>query len=77
MRRRITDDDIISYLYGETSEEESRWIENLMKTDKKLRALCDSYQRLLRELDGYSVSPSPGFTKRVMDRIAGKIHEES
>lgn len=70
---RITPEDLVRYLYNETSEQKTTLIKAALQTDWNLR---ESYEKLLNshnDLNSIRFSPRPGSINRILE-YASKKH---
>ena len=58
MIKLFTQNDLIKFLYHETSEEESREISNALKCDSELQALFNDLKETVEHLDKDAMEPS-------------------
>ena len=58
MIKTITNDDLIRYVYGETSESENEQIENAVCWDKEMKNDLSDFQFLKKEIRKIDMSPS-------------------
>ena len=58
MIKIFTQNDLIKFLYHETSEEESREISNALKCDSELQAMFNDLKASVEQLDKASLEPS-------------------
>lgn len=58
MTKIFTHDDLIRYVYEETTAEENRLIEKALAIDNALLEQCQELQRIKEQLDGSMMSPS-------------------
>ncbi|MFI5171792.1 MAG: hypothetical protein ACHQFW_05345 [Chitinophagales bacterium] len=65
MNKNITQDNLIRYIYHETTEEESSLIEETLLSDWELKELYESLLESKADLDKVRISPS----QKVIDKI--------
>ncbi|MEZ5014089.1 MAG: hypothetical protein R2794_07345 [Chitinophagales bacterium] len=65
MTKTITQDNLIRFMYGETTPEESSLIEEALRSDWELKELYETLQEGKAELDKVKLSPR----KEVVDKI--------
>lgn len=65
MTKNITQDNLIRYIYHETSAEEAGLIEEALQSDWELKEVYEILVESKAELDKVKVSPSP----KVIDKI--------
>lgn len=58
MTKIFTHDDLIRYVYKETTSEENRLIEKALAIDTALLEQCQELQRIKEQLDGSMMTPS-------------------
>ena len=58
MIKVFTQNDLIKFLYHETSEEESREISNALKCDSELQGLLDELKVTIAQLDNTHLEPA-------------------
>jgi hypothetical protein len=58
MIKTFTQDDLIRYLYHETTEKEEQEINKALLTDTELRAMYTSMLAIKKEMDASHVEPS-------------------
>jgi hypothetical protein len=69
---KVTPEDLVRYLYNETSDQKSAAIRAALQTDWNLR---ESYEKLLnshKNLDTIKVSPRPESVNRILAYAAKK-----
>lgn len=59
MIKTFTQDDLIRYLYHETTEKETQEINRALLTDSELQAMYTSMSALKKEMDASQLEPSP------------------
>jgi hypothetical protein len=62
-----TTEDLLQYVYGETSQENSASIEKALFTDWALKEKVDLLNSCLQELDGMVTSPRPQSVMAILD----------
>lgn len=67
MTKNITQDNLIRYIYQETTEEESSLIEEALAGDFELKELYDSLLEGKAELDKVRMSPRQEVVNKIMD----------
>lgn len=65
MIKKFTQDDILKYIYKETSKEDSQLIKALIDTDPELKAVYNQLKDLKKDLDFLSRKPS----EKIVDNI--------
>ena len=71
MTKTFTQDDLIRFIYRETTEEETQEINRVLKTDPELNR---KYRELLlsaKRLDKATVEPSSGTIERIINYVRG------
>ncbi|MBX2957576.1 MAG: hypothetical protein KF846_15535 [Cyclobacteriaceae bacterium] len=58
MIKTFTQDDLIRYLYHETTEKETQEINKALLTDSELQAMYTSMSALKKEMDAAKLEPS-------------------
>jgi len=67
MTKNITQDNLIRYIYQETSQEESSLIEEALATDYELKELYESLLESKSELDKVRISPPQDVVDKIME----------
>lgn len=70
MNQKFTQEDILQYIYEETSAEKSRAIEEQMNKDRALKLFYLETRDLLKKLDYLKETPSLTTTNIVMEEIS-------
>ena len=70
---QITQEDLVRYLYNETSDKKSELISEALETDMKLRDTFDALLLAKKNLEEIDLSPRPESIERIL-QYAGK-HE--
>ncbi len=66
MIKTFTQDDVIKYIYKETSKEVAQEIENAFLCDAELREFYKQMSALIHQMDGLYKSPPDRVTKNIM-----------
>ena len=66
MIKTFTLDDLIRFLYHETSEEESREINRALLCDSELQALFNELKTTIKQLDDAQLEPSPSVLLNIL-----------
>lgn len=69
---QITQDDLLRYVYRETSPEKSALIESALKTDYRLRESLNQLKAMQNKLDELKASPSDDVMQRIFKYAASK-----
>lgn len=69
---QITQEDLLRYAYGETSEKKSAAIESALKNDFKLRESLEQLKTMQSALDTLKASPSEDVMQRIFNYAASK-----
>ncbi len=69
---QISQEDLLRYSYGETSEQKSAAIESALKTDFKLRESLDQLLVVQRKLDTLKAGPSDQVMQRILKYAESK-----
>ena len=79
MTKIFTKDDMVRYIYGETSQNENILIEILLTTDPELRHIYHQLNDMKREIEEYEVTPSPAVIEKILDysRYSKDLHSIS
>lgn len=67
----FTQNDLIRFLYHETSEEENREIKRALQFDSVLSLQFEEIQSVSKNLDGTLVEPSDGVVERILNYSRG------
>jgi len=71
----ITQDDLLLYLYGETSPEMNIEIQNALEQDWNLKELFTQLEKTKSELDGFEMSPSENSVNRIIKYAESRVEE--
>ena len=71
MIKVFTQNDLIKFLYHETSEEESKEINKALKCDSELQALFDELKATIAQLDEAQVEPSAASVLNILSSSRG------
>ena len=66
MIRTFTETDLIRYLYRETSEKETKEIDNALICDSELQALYADLSAIKRNMDSAQVEPSAAAVDKIL-----------
>lgn len=69
---QISQEDLLRYSYGETSDQKSAAIEAALKTDFKLKESLEQLKAMHRKLDTLKASPSDKVMERIFKYAASK-----
>jgi hypothetical protein len=72
---RVTTEDLLRYLYHETSKKESAAIKAELKINGPLKEAFDTFVSVHKNLDEVHVSPSEGSFKRITDYANKAINQ--
>ncbi|MDX2305367.1 MAG: hypothetical protein NW226_21330 [Microscillaceae bacterium] len=67
MTRTFTQDDLIRYIYGETSDQENQMIKTLLATDTDFQDKYQYFLEVVSEMDSLSEAPSERVIQRIID----------
>lgn len=67
MTKVFTQDDLIRYIYGETSNNENEKIESLLCSDDKFQELYTQLQAIRKGIDHIQNRPSETVIQRILD----------
>ena len=71
----ITQDDLLLYLYGETSPEKNIEIQNALEQDWNLNEIYSQLEKTKSELDGFEMSPSENSVNRILKYAETQVEE--
>ncbi|MBK6265967.1 hypothetical protein JKA74_13070 [Marivirga sp. S37H4] len=71
MTKIFTHDDLIRYVYEETTTEENRLIEKSLAVDSALLEQCQELHRIKEQLDGSMMSPSEKTINTILEYSKG------
>ena len=71
MIKVFTQKDLIKFLYHETSEEESKEINNALKCDSELQALFNELKATIAQLDDAQLEPSAASVLNILSYSRG------
>lgn len=69
---QITQEDLLRYSYGETSEHKTALIEEALKKDFKLKESYEQLKAMQQSLDSLKSSPSDEVMQRIFKYAASK-----
>lgn len=69
---QITQEDLLRYSYGETSDQKSALIEEALKKDFKLKESFEQMKAMQHSLDSLKASPSESVMQRIYKYAASK-----
>jgi len=67
MTKTITRDDVLRYLYKETSQEENLAIEKQLLVNTALMEFCNQAKSTMNELERLQLEPSAKIQQKIMD----------
>lgn len=76
MIETFTKNDLIRYLYHETTEEEARKIRSALAADQKLAAVFEELCQLKDQLDGAMLEPSASTIANILHYARGVVEKE-
>jgi hypothetical protein len=76
MTKTITQENLISFLYGETSKEESSFIEEVLRSDWKLNEVYNTFLENKTLMDIGMSSPRSIIIKRILEYSASTSPQE-
>jgi hypothetical protein len=72
----ITQDDLLLFLYGETSPEKNIEIQNALEQDWNLKEMYAQLEKTKNELDGFELmSPSENSVNRILKYAESQVEE--
>jgi len=71
MTKVFTQNDLIKFLYHETSEEESREINRALLCDSELQALFNELKAMIAQLDDAQMEPSTSTVLNILSYSRG------
>ncbi len=77
MQKTITQEDLLRYIYKETSKEESKIIEESINKDRALKLFYLETMDTIKHLDKINLSPSPTSLSIILDEAAQSNHLET
>ena len=66
MTKTFTQDDIIRYIYGETTEQENQSIQALLATDTDFQEKYQHFLAVVSEMDSLSEAPPDRVIKKII-----------
>lgn len=73
----ITQEDLLLYLYGETSPEQTQEIKIALEQDWNLKEAYLQLEQTKNELDGFSLSPSESSVNKILKYAEIQVEELS
>lgn len=70
MNQKFTQEDLIQYIYNETSPEKSKSILDQINKDRATKLFYLETKDLLKKLDGFKENPSPTSLNIVMEQVS-------
>lgn len=76
MIKTFTQNDLIRYLYHETTEKEEQEINKALLADSELRAMYTSMSAIKKEMDNAQLEPSPATVLNILSYARSKQHQK-
>jgi hypothetical protein len=76
MIKTFTQNDLMRYLYHETTEKEEQEISKALLSDTELRAMYTSMVALKKELDKAQLEPSPSTVLNILSYARNEQHQK-
>ena len=76
MIKTFTQNDLMRYLYHETTEKEEQEISKALLTDSELRELYASMLALKKEMDKAQLEPSPQTVLNILSYARAEQHQK-
>ena len=77
MIKTFTQNDLMRYLYHETTEKEEQEISKALLTDTELRAMYTSMVALKKEMDKAQLEPSAGTVLNILSYSRSQQHQKT
>ena len=71
MIKTFTQDDLIRFLYRETSEEENKELKKALTHEPELKVQLEELQATIKNLDGTLMNPSDDVVNRILSYSKG------
>lgn len=76
MIKTFTQNDLIRYLYHETTEKEEQEINKALLSDSELRAMYTSMSAIKKEMDNAQLEPSPATVLNILSYARTEQHQK-
>lgn len=76
MIKTFTKNDLIRYLYHETTEKEEQEINQALLSDSELRAMYTSMTAIKKEMDNAQLEPSPATVLNILSYARTEQHQK-
>lgn len=76
MIKTFTQNDLIRYLYHETTEKEEQEINKALLADSELRAMYTSMSAIKKEMDNAQLEPSPATVLNILSYARTEQHQK-
>lgn len=76
MIKTFTQNDLIRYLYHETTEKEEQEINKALLSDSELREIYTSMSAIKKEMDGAQLKPSPTTVLNILSYARTGQHQK-
>lgn len=77
MIKTFTQNDLMRYLYHETTEKEEQEINKALLSDTELRAMYTSMVALKNEMDKAQLEPSPSTVLNILSYARSEQHQKT
>jgi hypothetical protein len=77
MIKTFTQNDLIRYLYHETTEKEEQEINKALLSDSELRAMYTSMTAIKKEMDKTQLEPSPATVLSILSYSRSEEHQKT
>lgn len=76
MIKTFTQNDLIRYLYHETTEKEEQEIDKALLSDSELRSMYTSMSAIKKEMDSAQLEPSPTTVLNILSYARTEQHQK-
>lgn len=76
MNHTFTSEDILLYIYNETTDTQTKAIESALKTDALLKAKYNNLVEMIHSVDDFEINPSDTSVKIILEASAIAHSEE-
>ena len=76
MTKTFTQNDLMRYLYHETTEKEEQEINKALLSDSELRAMYTSMSTIKKEMDSAQLEPSPATVLNILSYARTEQHQK-